>query len=323
MNIKLTSIIFIASLAYANEVSVFGAGNLNSKEPYGLNSTEKYILKNKTDLGKIDTKFKGVKTTVESLSERIDGIESIYEGDSKKLNNTVLKVNNIVKKLEETENITTKNSTDIENLKNVTSQLLTMQEDISKENKKNIDTLKKAIDKLVKEVNEINKKYVSANELKSNMKQFVTLDEFNAFKKSLGHKTSVKTKSSTKSKKLSFAQKKKILDEAKRLFKKDYFTKAIPMFEQLIDLNYKPAESNYYLGEMWYYRDKYKKAIKYFKQSAVLYDKASWMPKLLLHSAISFEKVKDYGNANKFYGTLIDVYPNSKEAQIASKNISK
>lgn len=74
---------------------------------------------------------------------------------------------------------------------------------------------------------------------------------------------------------------------------------------------------------MWYYRDKYEKAINYFKKSAVLYDKASWMPKLLLHSAISFEKVKDFDNATKFYGTLIDVYPSSEEAKIATKNISK
>lgn len=209
MKIKITSIILLSSLAFANEVSVFGAGDLNTDKPYGLNKTEKYILKNKNDLGKIDTKFKGVKTTLESLSQRIDGIESIYEGDSKKLNDTVLNVNKIIKKLEEAENISTKNTTDIENLKKVTSQLLTMQEDIQKENKKNLDTLKNAIDKLANEVNEINKKYVSVSELKSNMKQFVTLDEFNAFKKSLGQKTNVKIKSSAKTKKLSFADKKR------------------------------------------------------------------------------------------------------------------
>lgn len=114
-----------------------------------------------------------------------------------------------------------------------------------------------------------------------------------------------------------------MLDEAKRLFKKDYFTKAIPMFETLVEQKYKPAESNFYLGEIWYYRKQYEKAIAYFKKSAVLYDKASWMPKLLLHSAISFEMTKDYTNAKTFYGTLIDVYPNSEEAKIATKNILK
>ncbi|PPK60835.1 TolA-binding protein [Malaciobacter marinus] len=313
----------LSSLAFANEVSVFGAGDLNSNEPYGLNSTEKYILKNKNELGKIDTKFKGVKTTLETVSERIDGLESIYEGDSQKLNKTVITLNKIVKQIEEIQNTTSKNKTDIENLKNVTNQLLTMQEEISSENRKNLDTLKEAIDKLSKQLIKINKEYVSFSEMKKNMKQFVTVEEFNAFKETLGKKTSVKTKSTTKTKKLSYAQKEEMLNEAKELFKKDYFTKAIPIFEELVELNFKPAESNYYLGEMWYYRDKFEKAIDYFKKSAVLYDKASWMPRLLLHSAISFENIKDYKNATKFYSTLIDVYPNSKEAKIATKNISK
>ncbi|WP_079579715.1 tetratricopeptide repeat protein [Malaciobacter marinus] len=320
---KITLTIMLSSLAFANEVSVFGAGDLNSNEPYGLNSTEKYILKNKNELGKIDTKFKGVKTTLETVSERIDGLESIYEGDSQKLNKTVITLNKIVKQIEEIQNTTSKNKTDIENLKNVTNQLLTMQEEISSENRKNLDTLKEAIDKLSKQLIKINKEYVSFSEMKKNMKQFVTVEEFNAFKETLGKKTSVKTKSTTKTKKLSYAQKEEMLNEAKELFKKDYFTKAIPIFEELVELNFKPAESNYYLGEMWYYRDKFEKAIDYFKKSAVLYDKASWMPRLLLHSAISFENIKDYKNATKFYSTLIDVYPNSKEAKIATKNISK
>ncbi|PHO09399.1 hypothetical protein CPG37_08965 [Malaciobacter canalis] len=320
---KITLTIMLSSLAFANEVSVFGAGDLNSNEPYGLNSTEKYILKNKNELGKIDTKFKGVKTTLETVSERIDGLESIYEGDSQKLNKTVITLNKIVKQIEEIQNTTSKNKTDIENLKNVTNQLLTMQEEISSENRKNLDTLKEAIDKLSKQLIKINKEYVSFSEMKKNMKQFVTVEEFNAFKETLGKKTSVKTKSTTKTKKLSYAQKEEMLNEAKELFKKDYFTKAIPIFEELVELNFKPAESNYYLGEMWYYRDKFEKAIDYFKKSAVLYDKASWMPRLLLHSAISFENIKDYKNATKFYSTLIDVYPSSKEAKIATKNISK
>ncbi len=112
------------------------------------------------------------------------------------------------------------------------------------------------------------------------------------------------------------------MDEAIRLFKKDYFSKAIPMFEELINANYKPATNNYYLGEIWYYRKKYDDAIRHFKTSAMLYDKASYMPKLLLHSAISFEKTKDFSNAANFYSSLIDIYPDSKEAKQAAKNLS-
>jgi TolA-binding protein len=319
----LSSLLLASTLIHADEVSVFGAGNLDSKNPYGLNSAEKNILKNKKTLGNIDSKVKDVKYTVESINERIDGLESIYEGDSQKLNESVLKLNEMIKKIEENSTLTEKHSSDIEDLKSVSTQILTMQEEFAAENKKNIASLKKAISKLSKKTNSINSNYISEKEFKSNMNQFITRNEFESLKKSLGVKTSSKTKTVTKTKKVSSAtDKKSVMSEAIRLFKKDYFTKAIPMFEELIAANYKPATNNYYLGEIWYYRKKYDDAITHFKTSAMLYDKATYMPKLLLHSAISFEKTKDFSNAANFYSSLIDIYPESKEAKTATENLS-
>lgn len=320
MNKLIISTLIIAStLSVAEEISAFGAGDINAKNPYGLNSAERNILDNKKTLVNIDSKVKGVKYNLESINERIDGLESIYEGDSQKLNESVLKLNEIIKKVEENSTLTEKHSTDIENLKNVTSQILSMQEEFTK----NMTSLKTAISKLSKTTNTINKSYISEKEFKSNMNQFITRNEFEALKKTLDVKTSVKTKTNTKTNIVSSkADKSAILEEAIRLFKKDYFTKAIPMFEGLIAANYKPAESNYYLGEIWYYRKKYDDAIRYFKTSAMLYDKASYMPKLLLHSAISFEKTKDFSNAANFYSSLIDIYPDSKEAKTATNNLS-
>ena len=313
--------ITIASMAVSAEVSVFGAGDLNSDKPYGLTKTEEHILKNKKTLGNIDTQVKSVSTTIESINERIDGLESIYEGDAQKMNQITIQLKQLVDEHEI-------NKTDIANLKEVTSQILTMQEEISTENKKNIDELKKAIAALTKKVNQINASYISDKEFEKNMKQFVTRAEFDALKKSLGKSSSSKTQAKNTNKKvinkkLSPDEASAMFTEAKRLFKKDYFTKAIPMFETLIANNYKPATSNFYLGEMWYYRKKYKDAISYFKTSATLYDKASYMPKLLLHSAISFEKTGDLQNAANFYSTLIDNYPTSEESNIAYKNLSK
>lgn len=321
--ILLSTILLSSTIALADEVSVFGAGDLDSKNPYGLNKTEKTILKNKKQLGSIDSKVKDVKYTVESINERIDGLESIYEGDSQKLNETVLKLNKVIKKFEENSTLTEQNKTNIEDLKIVSQQLLLIQEESRTENKANIESLKKAISKLSKTTNRINSNYISEKEFKSNMKQFITRAEFNALKKSLGQKTSTKTTSKTKTNKvLSSGDKKTMMDEAIKLFKKDYFTKAIPMFEELVSANYKPAANNYYLGEIWYYRKKYDDAIRHFKTSAMLYDKASYMPKLLLHSAISFEKTKDFSNAANFYSTLIEIYPDSSEAKTATKNLS-
>ncbi len=315
-----------ASAVANNEVSVFGAGDLNSPKPYGLTKTEKHILRNKQELGSIDTKVKSVKTTMESIHERIDGLESIYEGDSQKLNSSVIKLNKLLQDFELNQNQTVKNSEDFSKIKLVTNEIMDSQEETRKENNKNLTALKKVIKKLEKQINKINASYVSDKELKKNMNQFITRAEFDALKKSLGKSSSAKSqaKAQTKkviNKKLSSDDKKKMLAEAKRLFKKDNFTKAIPMFEDLLVVKYKPAENNFYLGEIWYYRKKYDKAIAYFKESAILYDKASWMPKLLLHSAISFEKTGDLQNAANFYDTLVDVYPDSKEAETANKNL--
>jgi len=310
------SILIASTLSAASEVSVFGAGNLNAKKPYGLTSTEKYILKNKKELGSIDTKVKSVKTTIESLNERIDGLESIYEGDSQKLNSTSLELSKVIGNLENNSNQTDLNSQAIEGVKNFANQLLLDQEEISTSNKANLDALKLAIENLTKLVNEINSNYVSSKEFEKNMKQFVTTKEFQS-------KTTQKTKKRT-SKKTKFQDrsKKDLMLEARLLFKKDHFTKAIPILSYLLKSNYRPAESNYLLGEISYYRKKYQDAISYFKTSAILYDKAKYMPKLLLHSAISFEKTNDLSNATSFYNTIIDVYPASSEAKIASKNLS-
>ncbi|NWF67125.1 MAG: tetratricopeptide repeat protein, partial [Campylobacterales bacterium] len=85
--------------------------------------------------------------------------------------------------------------------------------------------------------------------------------------------------------------------------------------------NYKPATANYYLGEIAYYQKKYDLAITHFKKSASLHDKASYMPTLLLHTAISFEKTKNNNSAKQFYDVIISNYPDSDAAKIARKNL--
>lgn len=322
INKLLITFLMITSFVSAKEVSAFGAGDISSPNPYGLTSTEKHILHNKNKLDKFDTSVKTVRTTIESLSERIDGLESILEGDSKKLHDNVNNLNQVIqtttlhsRQLEQSKTDTVQLRIDIDNIKLVIEKLLEDQQVIIQNEeglKKDLSTLKKHQDSLTKLVNSINSVYVSQNELKSNMSQFVTKQQFDKLVSLIEKK---KKKSSSKSKK-------QMMEEARSLFKKQHFTKAIPMYEELIQLNYKPAESNYTLGEMWYVRKKYKKAISYFKQSALLYDKGWWMPNLLFHSAISFEKINDLDNAATFYSTLIEIYPDSKQAKEAQKNIS-
>jgi TolA-binding protein len=111
----------------------------------------------------------------------------------------------------------------------------------------------------------------------------------------------------------------KILKKARYYYNKKYYTKAIEYYKYLFTHNYKPARSSYMLGEIYYYKRDYANAIAYFKESAMRYKKASYMPTLMLHTAVAMKKTGDTKNANMFFNALIQKYPNSKEAKSAKK----
>ena len=342
MNKYLLSLLVVSSIAGAQEVSVFDAGNLNANSPYGLNSSEKHILKNQTNINSLSSKVGDMNSLVEAINRRLEGLESTYEGDSAKLNSTVLKINELSQKMGQSSDLAS--NSDAAEIKNVSQQLLNMKSDSEKEMKESINTLKAALAKISTLVNKINSDYVSSSELEKNMQQFITREEFEALKKTLGVKTTQVTPKKTNQEKSSAVETKaeevvaadevikenltaddkvKLLSDAKKDFDVKNYAAATAKYEKLVEVNYKPAESNYYLGEMWYMRKKYDLAISHFKKSAVLYDKAAYMPTLLLHSAISFENTKDKENAKNFYSTLVDLYPDSSEAKVAKKNLTK
>jgi len=285
------------------EQSVFGAGDLNSPKPYGLTPTEKVIVKTKKTTTINGKKIKKVDSKITQISDKIDGLESLFEGDSEKLNT----LSRDFKQQTIQFDIVKKNTTTHK------EQIALLQEDIVslkqqlELNTQNIEVLKKSFDKIVILVNKINKEYV-------------TKDEFNKLLSMLD-KTQKSRKKSTRKANVPNKSDKELMKEVRVLFKKDYFTKAIPILEHLISAKHRPAECNYYMGEIQYYRKHYKDALSYFKTSMMLYDKAKYLPRLLLHSAVSFEKIGDRKNAKNFYSTIVDVYPNTKEAKEASKKI--
>ncbi len=112
-----------------------------------------------------------------------------------------------------------------------------------------------------------------------------------------------------------------LMKRAIAAFRKKKYDTADTLFEQLDTAGYKPAKSSYYLGEISYYRGRYSDAIVYYKKSAQLQDKASYMPTLMLHTAISFEKVGDKENARRFFQALIESYPETRQAKIAHAHL--
>ena len=116
---------------------------------------------------------------------------------------------------------------------------------------------------------------------------------------------------------------KELYSEGVRLFVKKRFDEAKKRFSITDTQGYKPAASNYYLGEIAYYTKQYEDAIFYFKKSAGLHDKASYIDTLLLHTAISLERNGDKEQARAFYENIIENYEGKKTASIAVEKLKR
>ncbi|EEO26634.1 tetratricopeptide repeat protein [Helicobacter winghamensis ATCC BAA-430] len=112
-----------------------------------------------------------------------------------------------------------------------------------------------------------------------------------------------------------------VFKEGEQFYKDKNYQKADEYLQVAVKGNYKPARGNYLLGEVAFEQKRYEDAIYYYKTSATRYDKADYMPRLMLHSAKSFEALKEKDNAKRFLETLIALYPTSSEAKEAKKLI--
>ena len=164
--------------------------------------------------------------------------------------------------------------------------------------------------KLASMIDEINANYVSKEELEQALANKGTV------------KASVKKDSKSKAS-LQGTSNAKLYSEGVRHFVKKRYDEAQKRFTITDAKGYKPAASNYYLGEIAYYTKKYEDAIFYFKKSAGIYDKASYIDTLLLHTAVSLEKTGDKGQARAFYENIIENYAGKKTAKIAQERLKK
>lgn len=334
-------IIFVCALAlslFGEEVSVFGAGNLDANNPYGLTNTEKHVIKNKKEIELIDSKVKSMKSNLDDLNVKVEGLSSITDSNTDKINEMNIKLNELSKKID-------LSLTDIANIKSSI-------EHTNKIHNENNTVLKNLISELSKAVAEINKNYVSTKEFKLNLEQLAIkkdMPKSEKIKEPVVDKKNEKSKESKKEQTKSEVKKdiaeqkveeevkteekssnsfagksnKEIYSQSKKSFDSKSYAKATDGFMHLVEKNYKAAESNYYLGLIKFEQDSYGDAIEYFRQSAILNDNATYMSNLLLKSAESFEKNGNTKNAKKFYTALCESYPKSKEADIATKKLSK
>jgi len=161
-------------------------------------------------------------------------------------------------------------------------------------------------------IDQINESYVSREELQKILK---SKDSYIAPKKEKNNISTGESFGNTSNSKL--------YSEGVRLFNKKRYNEAKKRFTVTDTKGYKPAASNYYLGEISYYTKKYDDAIFYFKKSAGLYDQASYIDTLLLHTGISLEKTGDKAQAKAFYENILENYDGKKSAKIAKERLKK
>lgn len=283
----------------AAEPSAFGAGNLDSSSPYGLTSSEKAVLQNKNKLKKIAVKSNNQANEVESLRERIDGLQSIVESLSRKSQTNKRSLSELVN-----ENNEKAKSSD---------EYGKRLGEISEENSHAIQKNILLLNEISKTLDTINQNYVSKKEFNA------LVNDVNEFKslvvKELKSSSSVKEKKSG----LDSMSNGDIATQANDFYNKKFYTKAIEYYSHLIKKNYKPAGSHFKIAQMYFKRKNYSDAISYYKKSASLYKKASYMPELMLNTAISMDKTNDKKNAKVFYSAVVSKYPESSEAQSAKK----
>jgi len=284
----------------SNEPSAFGAGNLNNPKPYGLTSTEEVILENKQNLHKVVVNTNNQANKVDSIRDRIDGLQGVIEGLAKKSQK-----NKIVLQLLSEKNLQALKSSD-EYEKRLS--------EMTQNNSKSIEEIKVLVSELSSLVHTINKTYVSKNEFNS------LVEDVNKFKELVSKELKSSSKSSKSS--LDKMDRGKVATKAQTFYDKKLYNKSIEYYTYLIDKNYKPARAHYMIAEMKYYRKNYAEAIAYFKKSVSLYDKASYMPVLMLHTAVAMEKTGDKSNAKAFYNGIISKFPGSEYAIKAKKHLS-
>ncbi len=301
MGILIKKVLFLilvlsATFLVADEPSAYGAGDINSPDSYGLTDEEKAIKNTSDELKKVKSKVNTNTNKIEDISSRLEGLNSVLDGISKKNHQNELELKKIQDELKQ------------KSISN--SQYNKRLEESISQNLKEIEKLKKVSEEFQKIITDMQNNYITKDELK------VVVDNFNKFKKTVLAELKKRNSSSSGYKSIPSS---KLYTKARSYYDKKKYDKAIELYKELIRRNYKPARSHFMIGESYYYKRDYGSAIAFYKKSAKLYDKASYMPILLLHTAVSMQKTGDRQNAKKFFNAVVVKYPNTKYAKTAKK----
>lgn len=290
-------LLIAASSLLAAEPSAYGAGNLDSKSPYGLTSSEEHILKNKEKVITLDKSVGNVKIELSHINENYEGLRSVTEAMGSKISQIDQKINSLDEESTARKESFIVLNQDVADLKIYVEQSRDLQD-------KNQEKIKLVLSELSSLIDSINASYASKVDLTKIEERLNNLEKKLSKDKTEKQKVAISNKSGAT-----------LLEEGVTLFENKSYDDSKSRFDELIEKNYKPARSNYYLGEISYAKESYKIAIEHYKKSIALYDKADYLPRLLYHTGISFSKLKENTQSKQFFDALKQGYPDSKEAK--------
>ena len=182
----------------------------------------------------------------------------------------------------------------------------------AKNSKKGVSVSSSKMRRLETKIGKIERNYVTKEEFLAKLKQ-----QTKVIKTTPKVSSTVPKKSSKKSTTAT------LFHQGVKLFVKRRFSEAKKRFLVTDEKGYKTASSNYYLGEIAYYSKDYENAIFFFQKSAGINDETSYIPTLLLHTAISLEKTGKKAKAKIFYENVIMRFEGQKVANMAKDKLKK
>ncbi len=283
-------LIFITYSLNSAAPSAFGAGDLSSKTPYGLTATEKAIIENKKKLKKINAKYNFQNQNIKSIKDDLLTLKSLISANLSSSNNVKKGLTTNIFGLEEK----------IDNLASKIKYL----EDKTKSSEE-------MINQLTKTNNALKTSFLGLRDIILHINDtFVSQEELSLLKKLIP-----KAKS-----KISNKEREKL---AYKAYKKKSYHKAKALYEVLLKNKYHPAKSSFYLGEISFRQKQYKKAIDFYTKSVNLYAKASYMPILLYHTAMSYVYTGNKKQAKDFFDSVVTNFPKSKASKWSKQEIKK
>ncbi|MFC3847510.1 hypothetical protein ACFOPX_03020 [Helicobacter baculiformis] len=268
-----------------------------------------------------------LKSQTDTLLQNQDGLRSLFEGQGAKL-----------KEVSDTLNVHDNTLKALKATQDMQDSMLKQQGNLIEALKSQIEANKNALSQLDQKINDMNAVLTKMNtdfatkleaiqdsireQADDNAKKLKSLARIQA--KMLQKNQAV---SDTKQNEIAFEKdpdkKPQIFQEALGFYRQKRFDQAQVRFAWLGDNAYKSAYSYYMAGEAAYLQKKYKDAIALYKKSALIKDKADYMPVLLWHTAWAFRFLGDHSTYIKFLRSLSSLYPESEQGKKALGALGK